>query len=56
MTEKHDINILDHITAAQREAAELMMQAHGYLPSARPGTVMSSRSTTGAYRSCSCSG
>ena len=55
MTEKHDINILDHITAAQREAAELMMQA-GYLPSARAGTVMSSRSTTGAYRSCSCSG
>ena len=37
MTEKHDINILDHITAAQREAAELMMQAHGILAECKTG-------------------
>ena len=37
MTGKHDINILDHITAAQREAAELMMQAHGILAECKTG-------------------
>ena len=37
MTEKHDINILDHITATQHEAAELMMQAHGILAECKTG-------------------
>ena len=37
MTEKHDINILDHITAAQHEAAELMMQAHVILAECKTG-------------------
>lgn len=37
MSSEFDRNVLEHITAAQREAAELMMQAHGILAECKSG-------------------
>ena len=37
MNSKFDKKVLDHITAAQHEAAELMMQAHGILAECKTG-------------------